>query len=519
MHFSASEITFVASATLLLVGSPCAQRQARDAKSRDPVATLRRDGSFEYHFPTFSSYDPIPPAYAVTTGISVPGDISGFSYSLGSQDVDCFLVFGRDSSGNGRIEHWTRSPSIDPPQAPSLSSALSSPGKDYVSGCYDPSLARLYVFEATTKTIQKASWDGIAPIPATGWSTLVADTALPELADPQHTIIHYDDQVLLSRYVSIGRHILNEVTGIKLIDDRVTPPSVTTLANTQWPLPNHFLLAESVKEGASSVVVRVKAGETDTFQLYDVALQQMLGSATAPGPTVGFDLAITSSQPLVLGRRYWVKRQSEPLGTYWGVPCYARYGSPETTNNGIEIHGVAHTPDPCVARSYLPLFAVTTGNAALADSDGSVAIDGVISIALRDTAGNDPVIQIGGTTVLNGILFIPASGLIPHVGADLTEHSTLVHGGAVAIPNDNSLIGAVILHQGLVFANSQYYFSDIVGAMICGPSAASNLRSGGSTSTRNNANLELTAIKAINPSMFSSRYFVQQAVLDRLQRK
>lgn len=519
MSIYMKQVIFVASATFFFATPPCAQRLARNGMSVDPAAVLRVDGSFEYYFPMFSSYDPIPPAFAVTTGVHVPGDIAGFIYGLGSQQVDSFLVFGRDSSGNGRIEHWTRNPSITPAQAPSLSSALSSPGKDYVSGCYDAALGRLYAFEATTKTIQKASWDGIAPIPTTGWSTLVADTVVSELADPQHVIDCYTEQVLLSRYIPNGQRILNQTTGIFLIDDRVAPPTVTAIASTALPLPTYLLLAESVKEGASSVTVRVDAGETDTFQLYDVALQQLLGSATAPGSTTGFDLLITSSQQLILGRRYWVKRQSDTLGTYWGVPCYARYGSSETTNNGIAIHGMAHTPDPCVAGSYLPQFMVTTGNGALADSDGAVAIDGVISVALRDSSGNDPVIQVGGTMVLDGILFIPASGLIPHVGADLTEHSTLVHGGAIAIPNDNSLIGAVILHQGLVLANSQYYFSDIVGALICGPSAASNLRSASSTNRRSNTALQLTTIKATNPSMFSSRYFLQQALLDRFTRK
>ncbi|MCB9918568.1 MAG: hypothetical protein H6832_09210 [Planctomycetes bacterium] len=475
----------------LLVAPPLAgQRDARPSSTEAGV-DVDTDGKLYYSTPASAVGN-------VQTGVAVPGEVVGLADDFPlTQDV---LVVGRDATG-GRVEHWKWSSTLTTFE---FKSAYVFAPADFSSAAYDPVSDNVYLLDAKLKRIWKNSWDGVSPLPLTGWAVWASTSDVSVLANPDDLFMGLVPAqgaspvkiVLTDRYTrayaAIGAVAVYS-NGSAVVEEDY--PGVASYA------PEVLIDSSSVSEGSSSIAVR--GTELESFDVLDLTTGTTLASGQIPfGQNA---TTVIASSAATIGSFYVAVPASQTANAEHAMTVMRRYGFGEVFADGSQIRSIPQPlsmPIGSTTEIYCPVIKQTK-------QVGDHLLVGNVAFAARDAStGADPVVAYGSNQLLNTSTFLPLFGLMPD---SFDTNGSQGHGRTlVSIPNDTSLIGGVLLFQFWFVDGSAIRLSEIVGIEIEDPATAPIALSSAASFSRHSS--QETSQRKVERKAAIERYFKEMRV-------
>ena len=387
----------------------------------------------------------------VRTGVEVPGTLL---LSSAAQ----VLVGGRDGRGVGRLECWRR-------RGDELAfvSASTVAGADFTGLFHDADSQHLYVLDCVRRRISKGAWDGNAPLATVEWRPFLDASQLPFLLEAE-------DLVLVPG--------LDSLRAMNLLRWPIVPGSAFTeivdgeTVQIRHAVDERFLrfvslVAPTVHEGATAVDVWA-VGEVQV-EVVETRRGVVIGASVVRASHSGAVVSVALSQPLRVGERYVARRTGHPSPDRHDVVCVARHGSSETFADGAALGDFWAARSAAVGRDLL----VGVGRCGFAGRP--VDRDGMLLVGLRAGAA-DSLLPCGDNVLLSTCHGVPARVLRarPAWGTTGTAAATLATAAAtIVIPNEPSLVGAVLLTQFVMRDGPDFVLSQVQGARLeaAGPTA------------------------------------------------
>lgn len=334
------------------------------------------------------------------TGVTVPG-----AYEvIGQNIITDVLVAGRNPSG-GRLEHWSLNPISE---TWALTSGVSLPG-DFTGIAFDGSA--LFLLESQTKTILFGPWSVSHSLGALLASAYLTQTQLPALANAERQFL-FDlsagsapslpgpglflvDQMAMMGHADLGV-LIREVNGVTVSEEYLFDP----LPGTLYPVADE----STAYDGATTLTVDT-CGNT-TFEVVD---PQGGVIGTGCGPAGGGPVQVPLTQALAIGGRYIVRGiGSSNEATF---VCVRRHGFPEAFADGSRMSRIMMSPADYYVGNHS--FSVTTRVSRSWFAGPRVAYSGIMIVGFDGSAVVDLDNGQGTNQFLVSDYWTGANGFIP----------------------------------------------------------------------------------------------------------
>jgi hypothetical protein len=388
------------------------------------------------------------------SGTSVAPDLDalGAYEVIGSQSLAGLVVAGRKASA-GRLEHWTNTGS-----GWVMTSAMTVPGADFTGvAMLGPCL---YVLDCVSNSILFGVWDPTASLGALNLGIYTTATEFTYLQESRTLLMYSLKPADIPTLAVPGLFLFTQFEtlvskGGKLLTDGASGLTMQEFVYAPLPVIEGAVVVEgSAKAGDAVVTVAAKAQRA--FEILN-SFGAVIGSGA--GSPQGDDVQVPLAESLVLGGSYTVRVIGQP----WGSPFVAlqRSGFPEQFDDGTQFERITAVPTDYSVGNAGFGFTVPVLRPAFAGPQRTYF--GAMTLGLART----PIAPFNNGQGINELLLASYwVGAIGEIGLNARQGHVRMNFG---IPSDPSWHGLVLLGQFIVFDNTGFRLSEVVGWQIQAP--------------------------------------------------